>query len=200
MKNKFTEYFLVLFLLFFAQKIFADEISINATEVEIDKSTKIVYAKGSVEIDDGRDNKIFSENAEYNKSTGIVKTIGQTKIITSEKYHIDGENLIYDDNKKIIYSEYFTVITDKNKNKISVDMFNYLTLKKMFFSKGEIELIDNKSNKYLFSEIYIDEQKNKIVGSDIKSYFNQSSFKLDKRNEPRFYANSASISEGNTVF
>ena len=180
MKNKFTEYFLVLFLLFFAQKIFADEISINATEVEIDKSTKIVYAKGSVEIDDGRDNKIFSENAEYNKSTGIVKTIGQTKIITSEKYHIDGENLIYDDNKKIIYSEYFTVITDKNKNKISVDMFNYLTLKKMFFSKGEIELIDNKSNKNLFSEIYIDEQKNKIVGSDIKSYFNQSSFKLDK--------------------
>ena len=38
--------------------------------------------------------------------------------------------------------------------------------------------VDNKSNKYLFSEIYIDEQNNKIVGSDIKSYFNQSSFKL----------------------
>ncbi len=200
MKNKFTKYFLVLFLLFFTQKIFADEISINATEVEIDKSTKIVYAKGNVEINDGRNNKIFSESAEYNKYTGIIKTIGQTKIITSEKYHIDGDNLIYDDNKKIIYSEYFTVITDKNNNKISVDMFNYLTLKKMFFSKGEIELVDNKSNKYLFSEIYIDEQNNKIVGSDIKSYFNQSSFKLDKRNEPRFYANSALITEGNTIF
>ena len=28
----------------------------------------------------------------------------------------------------------------------------------------------------------IDETKNKIVGSDIKSYFNESSFKDDKRN------------------
>ena len=42
-------------------------------------------------------------------------------------------------------------------------MFNYLTLKKMFFSKGDIEVLDNRKNKYLFSEIYIDEVKNKIV-------------------------------------
>ena len=85
--------------------------------------------------------------------------------------------MIYDDNKKLIYSQNTTIITDPNQNKITVDMFNYLTLKKMFFSKGDIEVLDNRKNKYLFSEIYIDETKNKIVGSDIKSYFNESTFK-----------------------
>ena len=52
----------------------------------------------------------------------------------------------------------------------------------------------------MFSEVYIDEKNNKIVGSDIKSYFNESTFKTDKRNEPRFYANSATITKENTVF
>ena len=108
--------------------------------------------------------------------------------------------MFYDDNKKIIYSENFTVITDVNGNKISVDMFNYLTLKNMFFSTGEIEVLDNRSNKYLFSEIYIDEKNKKIVGSDIKSYLNDETFKTDERNQPRFHANSATITKENTLF
>ena len=108
--------------------------------------------------------------------------------------------MTYDDNKKLIYSQNTTIITDPNQNKITVDMFNYLTLKKMFFSKGDIEVLDNRKNKYLFSEIYIDEVKNKIVGSDIKSYFNENTFKEDKRNDPRFFANSAVITKENTIF
>ena len=59
-------------------------------------------------------------------------------------------------------------------------MFNYLTLKNMFFSKGEIEVTDNRSNKYLFSEIYIDEKNKKIVGSDIKSFLNDEHLKMIK--------------------
>ena len=200
MKNKLLKYFLVFFVLVFSQNTAAEELSIKASVVEVDKINEIVYAKKNVEISDKQNNTIFSDNAEYDKSKGIVKTIGPTKIITSGNYEITGNDLFYDDNKKIIYSENFTTITDINKNKISVNMFNYLTLKKMFFSTGEIKLVDNRNNEYLFSEIYIDEKNNKIVGSDIKSYFNESTFKTDKRNEPRFYANSATITKGNTVF
>ena len=47
----------------------------------------------------------------------------------------------------------------------------------MFFSQGNIEVLDSKSNKYLFSEIYIDEKNRKIVGSDVKSFLNDNSFK-----------------------
>ena len=125
----------------------------------------------------------------------------QCKIFfVTEKYEVKGEDIIYDDNKKLIYSQNTTIITDPNQNKITVNMFNYLTLKKMFFSKGDIEVLDNRKNKYLFSEIYIDEVKNKIVGSDIKSYFNENSFKEDERNNPRFFANSATITKENTIF
>ena len=145
-------------------------------------------------------NIIFSEEAEYDKLKGMVKTIGPTKILTSEKYEIEGTDMFYDDNKKIIYSQNETTITDTDGNKIVVEMFNYLTLKNMFFSKGETEVTDKRSNKYLFSEIYIDEKKKKMVGSDIKSFFNDPEMKTDKRNEPRFYANSATISEENTIF
>ena len=79
-------------------------------------------------------------------------------------------------------------------------MFNYLTLKNMFFSKGNIEVTDKRSNKYYFSEIYIDEKEKKIVGSDIKSYINDENLKPDKRNEPRLFANSATLTQENTVF
>ncbi len=200
MKNKLIKYFIILSISLNFQFSYADELFINASTVELDKNGKIVYAKGDVEIYDENKNIIFSETAEYDKSKGIVKTIGPTKIITSEKYEVIGEDIFYDDNKKLIYSQNNTIITDTNKNKITVDMFNYLTVKKMFFSKGDIEVLDNRENKYLFSEIYIDESKNKIVGSDIKSYLNHITFKEDKRNDPRFFANSASITKDNTIF
>ena len=41
-------------------------------------------------------------------------------------------------------------------------------------------MFDSRENKYLFNEIYIDEAKNKIVGSDIKSYLNDKTFKKTK--------------------
>ena len=200
MKNNFNKYFLILVLIFSTKNLSAKELYINAANVELSKENKIVYAEGNVEIYDKMENTIYSEKAKYDKIKGIVETIGPTKVITSEKYIIEGEDIFYDDNKKIIYSQNQTTITDTSKNKIDVNMFNYLTKKKMFFSKGEIEITDNRSNEYQFSEIYIDEVKKKIVGSDIKSFLNDEQFKTDKRNEPRFFANSATISEENTIF
>ncbi|OUW49089.1 MAG: hypothetical protein CBD56_01290 [Candidatus Pelagibacter sp. TMED196] len=200
MISKLIKYVITVLIIINIQKSYSEELFINASTVEIDKTGKIVYAKGNVEIFDKDKNIIYSDNAEYDKGKGIVKTAGPTRILTSEKYEVNGEDITYDDNKKLIYSQSTTIITDPSQNKITVDMFNYLTLKKMFFSKGDIEVLDNRENKYLFSEIYIDEVKNKIVGSDIKSYFNENSFKEDKRNDPRFFANSATITKENTIF
>ena len=200
MKNNLYKYFVLIFVILLSQNSYAKELYINALKVEVDKESKIVHAEGNVEIYDKMNNIIFSENAEYDKINGLIKTFGPTKILTSEKYEVNGRDMFYDDKKKIIYSQYQTTITDIDGNNIVVDMFNYLTLKNMFFSKGEIEVTDKRNNKYLFSEIYIDEKNKKIVGSDIKAFFNEEGFKADKRNEPRFYANSATIAEDNTIF
>ena len=99
MKNKFLKYIYVLILMLIQQNVNSEELNINASTIELDKVSKVVYAKGKVEISDKQKNIFFSENAEYDKLNGIVKTIGPTKILTSEKYEVQGDNLCYDNNK-----------------------------------------------------------------------------------------------------
>ena len=70
----------------------------------------------------------------------------------------------------------------------------------MFFSQGDVKVVDKRGNEYLFSEIYIDEKKRKIVGSDVKSFFNDPTFKTYEKNEPRFFANSGFINDEGATF
>jgi len=200
MINRFNKILLVFFLLFFFQPSFADELEINSKTVEIDRSNQIIIAEGNVELTDSQDNLIKSKKVIYDKKKQLANTYGETEILTSEKFIINGKNIVYDNNKKVISSDEKTLITDRDGNKISVSMFNYIVDKNMFLSTGEIKIIDDRNNEYYFSEIYIDEKKRKIVGSDIRAFLNDGGFKYDPRNEPRFYANSATISEDYTSF
>ena len=142
MRNNFKKLFILIFIIFYSNSLYGNELNIKAINVEVSKDEKILYAKGEVEVSDKKGNTIYSDEAEYDKLNEIIKTIGPTKIITSEKYEIIGEGIIYDDKKKIIYSEEETIITDIDGNRINVNMFNYLTNRKMFFSTGDIELYD----------------------------------------------------------
>jgi len=200
MKNNLHKIILAVFYLLFSTYSLAEELSINANEVQLNKETKIVYAEGNVQISDNKKNIIFTEKAEYNKLSGLMRSFGETDIITSEKFRIQGEDVFYDNKKRLIYSNSRSVITDINGNKIYTDMFDYSAAKNMFFSQGEIKVVDNRDNEYLFSEIYIDEKKRKIVGSDVRSFFNYPGFKTDEKNEPRFFANSAFIDDEGTTF
>ena len=55
-------------------------------------------------------------------------------------------------------------------------------------------MIDDKKNKYEFSQVYIDTKK-EILGTDIKSFLNDKSFKIDQRNKPRVFANTLKINK-----
>ena len=200
MKNSLYKIILVLSFFITSATVMAEELNISAQEVQLNKETKIVYAEGNVQISDSRKNIIFAERAEYNKIDELVRSFGETDIITSEKFRIQGQDIFYDNKKQIIYSNTKSVITDISGNKIYTNMFSYLTEKNMFFSQGEVEVVDNRNNNYLFSEVYIDEKKRKIVGSDVRSYFNDPAFKTDEKNEPRFFANSAYIDDQGTTF
>ena len=116
MKNNRLKYFLSIFFMIFFQNLYAEEVYINASKVEIDKNNQKIYAEGNVEIYDKFKNTIFAEKAEYDKLNGIVKTIGKTRVVTSEKYEVDGNDIFYDEKKRIIYSQYETKIEDINKN------------------------------------------------------------------------------------
>ena len=79
-------------------------------------------------------------------------------------------------------------------------MFNYFTEKNIFFSKGKIEVLDVNNNKYSFSEIYIDEIKKKMVGSDVKAFLNSQDIIINESNEPRFFANTCSVTSEQSTF
>ena len=200
MRNKFYIILFIFFGFLNFKNLLAKDLNINAETIEIDKTSETLNATGNVEVIDEKNNTIYSSKIKYDKSKNILNTFGETEIITSEKYKIIGKDITYDSSKGIVYSNNETNITDLNGNKIFVTMFNYLVKKNMLMSTGEIKITDVKKNQYYFSEIYIDEKKKKIVGSDIRAFLNDGSFKYDPQNEPRFFANSADINENETIF
>ena len=189
MKNKKIFYLLVTFLFLLPIALFANEIILNATKIKIDKVKQITILEGDVNAKDSLNNNIFTNYATYNKKKEVIKTSGETKVVTSEGFILKGTNIIFDNNKRIISSREKAEILDKDGNTIFVEMFDYMLEKKFIFSKGDVKLIDINSNEYFFSEMYIDEKKNKIIGSDVKVFLNDKDFKQNSSNEPRFFAN-----------
>ena len=199
MKNNIFYTFIVIFF-FFSLNLFSEELEINSDKIQYDDVSKISIFEGNVNIKDEKGNKLFSEYSEYDKLKQLVKTAGETKIITSGGYEVSSSNVIFDHANKIIRSDYKTQIVDKDGNKVFVDMFNYSVLTNIFFSKGTIKVFDINNNNYNFSEIYIDENKKKIVGSDIKAFLKQKDILIKSDNEPRFFANSMSLSSNVSTF
>ena len=194
MKNNLL-YFSVLFYSIFCLDLFAQQLEINSSKIQYDDVSKVTILEGNVSSVDEKGNKIFSEYAKYNKLKEIIETKGATKIITSGGYEVSSSDIIFDNKNNIIYSNNKTNIVDKDGNDISVEMFNYSILTNIFFSKGSIKITDINNNNYNFSEIYIDENKKKIIGSDIKAYLNQPGILINTDNNPRFFANTMVLSE-----
>ena len=169
MKNKFF-YTLLIFLIIVFNNLFAEELQINSTKIQYDDNNKITVFTGSVDATDSKNNKLSANYAEYDKIEKTLETRGLTEIITSQGYNIKGTNIIFDNKNKVISSDNKTQVIDKDGNKISLEMFNYFTEKSIFFSKGKVEVLDINQNKYSFSEIYIDELKKKMVGSNVKAF------------------------------
>ncbi len=197
MKNKFFIFKFIL-ILFLTTNLLANDLEISSTEVKIDKKNSKVILKGDIKAVDDNKNILQADEAYYLKDKDLLNSIGLTKIITSENYILESSNVVFDNKNKIIKSNNPTKILDPDGNIFSVSMFNYNSIKNILFSKGNIKLEDNKKNLYKFNQIYIDEKKKKVVGSDAKIFFNDNSMKVDERNNPRIFANSVSIDKGVT--
>ncbi len=103
MKNSFYKFILILSFLLTSLGAMAEELNVDAREIQLNKETKIVHATGNVQISDNKRNIIFTEKAEYNKINELVRSFGETDIITSEKFRIQGEDIFYDNKKQVIY-------------------------------------------------------------------------------------------------
>ena len=129
----------------------------------------------------------------------MLESKGETNIITSGGFKVSGKNMVFDNSKKIIKSKEPSIIEDLDNNKIFLDSFEYST-KSFFKSTGKIKFLDKNNNSYNFSQIYIDEKKKEILGTDIKAYLNDDDFKINEKNKPRVFANTVKIDKDETSF
>ena len=196
MKNKI---FILLFAFFF-NPLLADTLNIKSAAISIDKKTKLTQFKNDVVAKDEENNILKTEYAEYNKEKNILVTKNETTITTSEKFFLSGKNIIFDNKNNLIKSNSPAVITDLENNVIYLEKFEYSTINKFFKSTGNIKVIDSKNNSYNFSQIFIDEKKREIVGSDVKAFMNQKSFLSHKNNKPRVFANTITINDNKNKF
>ena len=227
MKNKFL---IILFSLFFFEYSIAEELSILAKNITIDKKNETTifenqvivttkdksiikgeYAeynkikgtlliKKNVTATDYKNNTIKTEYAFYNDKTKLFESLGPTQVITTENYIIEGENILFDNLNKIISSKKKTKITDTDKNLIYLENFEYKTDSNIFKSIGFVEIKDKFDNSYEFSQIYIDTKKKEVLGTDIKSFLNDKNFKINENNKPRIFSNTLKMDGEKTSF
>ena len=221
MRNNFFIIFLSLFL---SIKSSAEDLFIEAKNITLDKNNKVTIFKNDVTLETA-DKKITSDFAEYNKVTGKVilknnvvakdklnnivetnyaefdnisnffKTIGFTKFITSKNYTLKGADINFDNKKKKIKSNQASILEDLSGNKIYLENFEYIQEKNIFKSVGLVKILDQFENTYNFSQIYIDTEKKEMLGTDIKAFLNNDDFKVNKKNDPRIFANSMKFNE-----
>ncbi len=197
MKNKT---FISLIFLFICTQAIAENLSIEATNITLDKKTKLMVFKENVVATDDANNKFKTQYADYNKDLKILTSKGETSILTSQGFSLEGKDIIFDNKNFLIKSDKPALIKDIDKNEIYLENFEYSTKNHFFKSIGEIKLIDSKDNSYSFSQIYIDEKKREIIGTDIKAYLNQETFKINEKNKPRVFANTINFKEGQSQF
>ncbi len=197
MKNSIL---IFIILLLFKSLASANELDISAKNISIDKKNQISTFKNEVVIKDDFGNTIETDNAIYNNEKKNLEIIGKATILTSEGYFVETEDLRLDKNKNIAYSDKSSTILDNQKNKIYLENFHYTLNKNIFKSIGKIKVVDKSDNYYEFTQIYINEKKKELIGSDSKAYLNDKSLKVNKNNKPRIFSNSISIKENDTNF
>ena len=197
MKNNFIK---ILIFFLFTNVSFADELEISAKNISLDKKKEISIFQDEVIIIDKDNNIIKTDYAVYNNKLQIIEAKGDTVITTSKGYIVETKDINFNKNKNFINSESPTIIKDVQNNKIYLENFNYQMKQNIFKSVGLIKVIDKSNNTYEFSQIYIDENKKELIGSDSKAFFNQNGFKTNKENKPRIFSNSISLKEKESNF
>ena len=197
MKNKL---YIIIISFFIFQSASSENLNIQSKNISIDKNTKKALFTGNVIATDESNNILNTEYAEYSKDLKLLESKGETNIITSGGFKVSGKNMVFDNSKKIIKSKEPSIIEDQDNNKIFLDSFEYSTKKSFFKSTGKIKFLDKNNNSYNFSQIYIDEKKKEILGTDIKAYLNDDDFKINEKNKPRVFANTVKIDKDETSF
>ena len=166
-------------------------IEIYANKFTYNKGKKILIANGDVTVINKIKNiKIRSETIQYEEINQKITSYDLTKINLNEKYFIQTRNIQYHHLDGELFTDFLTEATDIFNNKITLQKFKY-SIKDESIKGKNIEIIDNKNNKYFFEDGILKLKKNLLLGKDLTLYFNSNSFNVAE-GQPRL--------KGNTVY
>ena len=197
MKNKTFIFFI---FLFFSNAFALENLDIKSKKISIDKKKEITIFQDEVIIKDEMNNIIESDYVEYDNKLEKLELKGNVTVSTAQGYSIKSKDVILDKKNNILFSENSSIVTDVENNEIFLDNFNYQLKEKKIKSIGNIKIIDQQKNIYKFSQIYIDEERKELFGTDIKAFLNSKSFKTNEANKPRIFSNAISIKNNETNF
>lgn len=187
--------------------IFENEVVINDNNsiiksdyAEYDKKGNFFILKNNIFLQDKNGNKFFGEYATFDENKKIFSTLGESKLSTTEGYNVVTLDLVVNLDNNSAFSKNNSIIEDLEGNKINLENFEYNSSNNIFKSIGNIKIKDKMNNSYNFSQIYIDERKKELIGTDSKAYLNAKNFSNDSRNKPRIFSNVVNFKDGKTEF
>ncbi len=230
MKNNFFSFLVLLFILtlFIEDKVKAQDLQFNASEIQsLEKGNKII-AKNGVEINDPSGITIKADQAEYDKIKSVIVAkqnvkiidknsdnilitneaiylIKKNKIISKNETLINVENKYFIDTFDITYDRNSKEIFSKNKTIIKDNFKNVLnssnfrlTINDKVIEAKNIKLIDYDLNEYSFEIAKINLKNDEIIGKDLSIKFNRKYF--SQNNDPRLKANVVIIDKEKSKF
>tara|TARA_Y100000590_G_scaffold329701_1_gene374422 strand:+ start:2227 stop:4797 length:2571 start_codon:yes stop_codon:yes gene_type:complete len=173
MKNKINIKLLIKIIIFLLSfnKLNANDILIDAKEIDIKDNGNLIVASGNINITDTDNIKITGNKAEYNKINETVEIIGNVLFLDKEKnYKAESNRIIYDRKNNIINTFEKTKVIfldDNNINKYEIEgEESFFDKNKKFLEiKNKVTFKDNLNNYKILSEKIIYRQSEEIIES-----------------------------------
>ena len=181
-----------------AEAIIDKEIEIYAEKISYNKIKDHIIAEGNVVMFDIINKvKIESNKIHYNKLKKEIISYGKTLFEIDNKYNIISSEVLFKLEESIISSEKLTKIRDTSDNYIQVSSFKYSNITEIL-DGTDVELIDNKKNKYHVELGKFDLKNQKLLGKDVKIILRNDSFG-NPDNEPKLKGNSIDYKNKKTL-
>ncbi len=194
MKNKLKYTFLIkLFLMLVCESYsIANDVLIDAKEIDIQEKGNLIIASGSVNITDGKSISIRGNNAKYNKSDQTLE-INKNVVLTDNEnnYTLNSGKIFLDRKKEIITSTKSVILEDQTNNyKLISEKIVYFKSKQIVKSYGETKIFLSNdlvvsTNNITFNnnlKLFTTTEKT-FAKDDLNNRFELSSFNYDLKDK-----------------
>ncbi len=169
-------------------KIFNENETIYADEMDYDKSNQTIEAKGNIRVENNKNKfKIFSDELNYSKKNEKLVFYKNVKIDFESNFLFNSNEVIYDKLEDEITINSLSKFKDNYGNQISSENLKFIIDKKLL-KINSVTMVDQLKNKYFFDKAIINFKNNELIGDGVKIDFSKGSFG-NNENDPRLRGN-----------